>query len=162
MKIRPMNKPLKEKHNLEHATEWETNEEPSSMKPYIKKCTNVDENSTSYSIDRIKANAGIRVGQQVDQVQKNLKLGEPHEEVLSTGDSRFNTTMRTRIISSSKWPNAPEVLRRNWCIKNNQVLRPTQLVDDVFRNVHGEIGGHPGITKTKISYRKKYYYANRA
>ena len=41
--------------------EWVVNQEPSSMKPSIKEFTKIDGNTTSYSINGIKATAGIRV-----------------------------------------------------------------------------------------------------
>ena len=43
-----------------------------------------------------------------------------------------------------------------------QILIPKQLVNEVLRNLHGEFGKHPGITKTIIAYRQKYYYPKRA
>ena len=43
-------------------------------------------------------------------------------------------------------------------IKYYQILIPKQLVNEVLRNLHGEFGRHPGITKTIIAYRVKYYY----
>ena len=47
-------------------------------------------------------------------------------------------------------------------VKYYQILIPKQLVNEVLRNLHGEIDKHPGITKTIIAYRKKYYYPNMA
>ena len=47
-------------------------------------------------------------------------------------------------------------------VKYYQILIPKQLVNEVFRNLHGEFGKHPGITKTIIAYREKYYYPNMA
>ena len=43
-----------------------------------------------------------------------------------------------------------------------QVFIPKQLVEEVLRNMHGEFGKHPGITKTIAAYREKYYYPNMA
>ena len=67
------------------ATEWVAHEEPSSMKPSKKEFTKIDGNTTSYSIHGIKANARIRVEQDVDLVLKNLKpkiFSQPYDEVL--------------------------------------------------------------------------------
>ena len=67
-------------------------EEPSSMEPSMKEITKIDRNTTSYSINEIKANAPIRVEQNVDPVLKNLELkvlGQPYDEVLLTTDKRF-------------------------------------------------------------------------
>ena len=88
-----------EERNLERkeqswkrAAERVAHEEPSSMKPCIREFTKVDGNATSYSIHGIKANARIRVEQEVDLALKNLKLkvlGRPYDEVLLTIDKRF-------------------------------------------------------------------------
>ena len=67
------------------AAEWVLHQEQSSMKPSIKEITKVDGNTTSYSINGIKASARIRVEQDGDLVLKNLKLkilGQPHDDVL--------------------------------------------------------------------------------
>ena len=62
------------------------------MKPSIKEFEKIDGNATSYSTYGIKANARIRVEQDVDTALKNLKLkilGQPYDEVLLTIDKRF-------------------------------------------------------------------------
>ena len=62
------------------------------MKPSITEFTKIDGNTTSYSIDGIKANARIRVEQDSDLVLKNLKqktLGQPHHDVPLTTDRSF-------------------------------------------------------------------------
>ena len=74
------------------AAEWVVNQEPSSMKPSIKKFKKIVGKTTSYSIHRIKANARIRVEPDADLVLKNLKLkvlGQPQDDVLLTTDRRF-------------------------------------------------------------------------
>ena len=38
-----------------------------------------------------------------------------------------------------------------------QILIPKQLVKEVLRSLHGEFGKHPGIFKTIIAYREKYF-----
>ena len=76
----------------EKATEWVANWEPSSMNPNINEFTKIDGNTTSYSINRIKANARIWVEQNADIVLKNLKLkilSQPHNNKLLTTDRRF-------------------------------------------------------------------------
>ena len=47
-------------------------------------------------------------------------------------------------------------------VKYYQILIPKQLVNELLRNLHGEFGKHPGITKTIIAYREKYYYPKMA
>ena len=74
------------------AGEWVISQEPSSMEPSVKKFTKIDGNTTSYSINGVKASARIRVEQDADLVFKNLKLnilGPPHDDVLLATDSRF-------------------------------------------------------------------------
>ena len=82
----------KKEQSRKKATERVAHEEPSSMKTSIKEFTQIDGNATSYSIHGIKANARIRVEQDVDLALKNLKLkilGQPYDEVLLTTDKRF-------------------------------------------------------------------------
>ena len=136
------------------------------MKPSVKEFTKIDENTTSYSIHGIQANARIRVEQHVDIVLKNLKLkilGQLYDEVLLTTDKRFkhNKANEDRIMIKDG------LLFRKYYgdadnIKHYQILIPKQLVDEVLRSLHGEFGKHPGITKTIIAYRRKYYYPNMA
>ena len=74
------------------AAEWLVNQELSSIKPSIKEFTKIDGNTTSYSINGIKASARVRVEQVADLVIKNLKLkilGQPHDDVLLATDRRF-------------------------------------------------------------------------
>ena len=65
-----------------------------------------------------------------------------------------------RIALSSKMTPIPEILWRNGSVKYYQILIPKQLVNEVLRNLHGEFGKQPGITKTIIAYREKYCYPN--
>ena len=47
-------------------------------------------------------------------------------------------------------------------VKYYQSLIPKQLVNEVLRSLHGEFGKRPGITKTIIAYREKFYYPKMA
>ena len=97
---------------------------------------------------------------------KNIKLkilGQPYDEVLLTTEKRFKhyKANEDRIILKDG------LLFRKYygetgIIKYYQILIPKQLVDEVLRSLHGEFGKHPGMTKTTIAYRQKYYYANMA
>ena len=148
------------------AVEWVVNQEPSSMKPSIKEFTKINGNTTSYSINGIKASARIRVEQDADLVLKNLKLrilGQPHDDVLLTLDRRFKhyKANEDRIILKDG------LLFRKYygetgSVKYYQILIMKQLVNEVLRNLHGEFGKHPGITKTIIAYRENDYYPNMA
>ena len=76
----------------QNATQWAVNEQPPALKTSVKKFTKIDGNTTSYSMNGIKANARIRVEQDDDLVLKNMKvksLGQPHDEVLMITDSRY-------------------------------------------------------------------------
>ena len=67
------------------------NKESSALKTSVKEFTKIDGNTTSCSMNGIKATARIRVEQDVDLVLKNMKLkvlGQPHDEVLMMTDSR--------------------------------------------------------------------------
>ena len=148
------------------AAEWVVNQEPPSMKPSIKEFTKIDGNTTSYSTNGTTASARIRVEQDADLVLKNLKrkiFGQPHDDVLLATDRRFKhyQANEDRIILKDGL-----LVRKYYgeisSVKYYQIFIPKQLVNEVLRNLHGEIGKHPGITKTIIAYREKYYYPNMA
>ena len=156
----------RKKQSHEKAAKWVVNQEPSSMKPSIKEFTKIDGNTTSYSLHGIKAKAKIRVEQDADLVLKNLKLrilGRPYDDVLLTMDSRFKhyKANEDHIILKDG------LLFRNYygetgSVKYYQILIPKPLVNEVLRSLHGEFEKHPGITKTIIAYREKYYYPKMA
>ena len=128
--------------------------------------TKIDGNTTSYSMNEIKANARIRVEQDVDLVLKNMKLkisGQPYDEVLMITDSQYKNykANEDRIILKDGL-----LFRKNFgetgSVKHYQNLIPKQLVKEVLRSLHGEFGKHPGIFKTIIAYREKYYFPKMA
>ena len=156
----------RKKQSQKKAAERVVNQELSSMKPSIKKFSKIDGNTTSYSINGIKASARIRVEQDADLVLKNLKLkilGQPQDDVLLVTDRRYKhyKANQDRIILKDGL-----LFRKNYgetgSVKYYQILIPKQLVNEVLWNLHGEFGKHPGITKTIIAYREKYYYPNMA
>ena len=75
----------RKEQSRQNAKQWTANEELLALKTSVKELTKIDGNTTSYSINGIKATARIRVEQDVDLVLKNLKLkilGQPFDEVL--------------------------------------------------------------------------------
>ena len=136
------------------------------MKPSIKQFTKIDGNTTLYSINGIKASARIRVEQDADLVLKSLKLkilGQPHDNVLLATDRRF----KHYKANEDRFILKDGLLFRKYygdtCSLNYyQNLIPKKLVNEVLRNLHGEFGKHPGITKTIIAYREKCSYPNMA
>ena len=132
----------------------------------MKEFTKIDGNTTSYSMNGIKANARIRVKQDVDLVLKNMKLkilGQPQDEVLMMTDSRYKNykAKEDRILLKDGL-----LFRKNFgetgSVKYYQILIPKQLVNEVLRSLHVEFGKHPGISRTIIAYRGKYYFPKTA
>ena len=156
----------RKERSREKAAEWVVNQEPSSLKPSIKEFTKIDGNTTAYSFHGIKADARIRVEQDAHLVLKNLKLkihGQLYDDVLLTTDRRFKhyKANEDRIVLKDG------LLFRKYygetgSVKYYQILIPRQLVNEVPRSLHGEFGKHPGITKTIIAYRQKFYYPRMA
>ena len=108
----------------------------------------------------------IQVEQDAHLVLKNLKLkvfGQLHDGVLLTIDRRFKhyKTNEGRIML-----NDGLLFRKNYgesgSVKYYQILIPKQPVNEKIRILRGEFGKHPGINRTKIEYREKYYYPNMA
>ena len=156
----------RKQQSRQNAKQWAANEELPALKTSVKEFTKIDGNTTSYSMNSIKATARIRVEQDVDLVLKNLKLkilGQPFDEVLIMTDSRYKhyKTNEDRIIIKDGL-----LYRKDFGetggVKYYQILIPKQLVKEVLRSLHGEFGKHPGIFKTIIACREKYYFPKMA
>ena len=157
----------RKEQSRQNAKQWAANEKLLALKTNVKEFTKIDGNTTPYSINGIKATARIRVEQGVvDLVLKNLKLkilGQPFDEVLILTDSRYKNykANEDRIILKDG------LLFRKYfgetgSVKYYQILIPKQLVKEVLRSLRGEFGKHPGIFKTKIACREKYYFPKMA
>ena len=121
----------RKKQTRQNAKQWAANEESTVSKTSVKEFTKVDGNTTLYSMNGIKANARIRVEQDVDLALKNMKLkilGQPHDEVLMLTDSRYKNYQANedRIIFKDG------LLFRKYfgetgSVKHYQILIPKQL-----------------------------------
>ena len=84
---------LERKEQLrQNAKQWAVNEQPPFLKTSVKQFTKIDGNTTSYSMNGIKANARIREEQDVDIVLKNMNLkilGQTYDEVSMITDSGY-------------------------------------------------------------------------
>ena len=156
----------RKEQSRQNGRQWAANEGSPALKTSVKEFTNIDGNTTSYSINGIKANARIRVEQDVDLVLKKMKLknlGQPYDEVLIMTDSRYKNykANEDRII-----PKDGLLFRKYFgetgSVKYYQTLLPRKLVKEVLRSLHGELSKHPGIFKTIIAYREKYYFPKMA
>ena len=114
----------------------------------------------------IKANARIRVNQDFDQFSKNLRFkifSQPHEEVLITTDRRYKHYKANEdLIILKDGLVFRKYLGETGNVKYYRILYPKQLIHEVFRSLHGEFGKNPGITRTIIGYREKYYFPKMA
>ena len=142
------------------------NEQSPALKTSVKEFRKIDGNTTSYSINGIKAIARTRVEQDVDLALKNMKLkilGHPYDEVLMITDLQYKNyeANEDRIFLEDGL-----LLRKYFgetgSVKFYQILIPQQLVEEVQRSLHGEFGKHPGVYKTIIAYREKYYFPKMA
>ena len=114
----------------------------------------------------LKANARIRVTQEADLVLKNLKFkifGQPHDDMLLTTDKQFKhyKAIEDPIILKDGLL-FPKYYGETRSVKYHQLLKGKQLDSEVLRNLHGEYGKHPGITRTKMACREKDYDPNMA
>ena len=81
----------REEQSRQNARQWAANGESSALKTSVKEFTKIDGNTTSFSMNGIKANARMRIERDVDFVLKNMKLkilGQSYDEVLMITDSR--------------------------------------------------------------------------
>ena len=82
----------RKEQSRQNAKQWIENEEPPSLKTSVREFTKIDGNTTSYSMIGIKANARMRVEQDVNLVLKKMRLkilGQRHDEMLMMTDSRY-------------------------------------------------------------------------
>ena len=156
----------RKEQSRQNAKQWAANEESPVLKTSVQEFTKIDGNTTSYSMNGIKANTRIRVEQDVDLVLKNMKLkilGQPHDEVLLMTDSRYKNykANEDRIILKDGL-----LFRKNFgetgSVKYYQILIPKQLVNEFLRSLQGEFGKHPGISKTINAKREKYCFPKMA
>ena len=150
----------------QNAKQWTANEQLAVLKTSVKEFTQIDGNTTLYSMNGIKANARIRVEQDVGLVLKNMKLkilGQAYDEVLIITDSRYKKYKANEDRKNLK----DGLLFRKYfgetgSVEYYQILIPKQLVQEILRSLHGEFGKHPGIYKTITAYREKYYFPKMA
>ena len=143
------------------AKEWVANEQPSTLNTSVKEFTEIDGNTTSYSMKGTKANGRLRVGEDIDLVLEKLKpklLNQLNDKLLLTTDRRYKhyKSNKNRIILKDR------LLFRKYYRKNGTAIYyqfhiPKQLVDGVLRNLPGDFSRYCGSTQTKIAYRRKYY-----
>ena len=82
----------RKEQSKQNAKHWAMTEESTVLKTSVKEFTKIDGNTSSYSMNGSKANARIRVEQDIDVVLQNMKLkilGQPHDEILMRTDSRY-------------------------------------------------------------------------
>ena len=125
----------RKEQSRQNAKQWGASEESPVLKLSVKEFTKIDANTTSYSMNGIKANARMRVEQDVDLVMKNKKLkilGQPYDEVLKMTESRYKNykANEDRIILKEG------LLFRKYfgetgSFKYYQSLNPKQLVKEV-------------------------------
>ena len=154
----------RKERSKQNAKQWIANEKSPVLKTSVKEFTKIDGNTTSYSMNGNKANARIRVEQNVDLVLKNIKLkilGQTHDEVLMMTRYKTYKANEDRINLRDGL-----LFRKNFgetcSVKYYQILIPKQLVNEVLQSLLGELGKHPGISEAIIAYREKYYFPKTA
>ena len=156
----------RKEQSRQNARQWAANQESPILKTSVKEFTKIDGNTTSYSMNGIKANARIRVEHDVDLVLKDMKLkilGQAYDEVLMITDSRYKNykANEDRIILKYGL-----LFRKSFGETGSdqyyQILILKQLVKEVSRSLHGECGKHPGIFKTIVDYGEKDYFPKMA
>ena len=106
-----------------------------------------------------KANARIRVEQDVNQLLKNLKLktkGHPRDDVPLTTDSQYEhyEANEDRIIFKDGLL-FKIFLGETGNVKYYQSLIRKQIFKEVLRSLHGEFGKHRRTAKTIIADKKR-------
>ena len=84
--------------------------------------------------------------------------GQPDDEVLMMTHSRYkNYKANEDRINFKDGLLLRKYFGETGSVKYYHLLIPRQLVKEVLRSLHGEFRKHPGIYKTIIAYREKFY-----
>ena len=142
----------RKEQSRQNAKHWAANGESPALKTSVKEFTKIDGNTTWYSINGIKANARIRVEQDVDLVLKNMKLKilcQPYDEVLIATDSWYKNykANEDRILLKDGLLYR-KCFGETGSVKYYQLLIPKQLVKEVLLSLRGEFGRPPGLSQT--------------
>ena len=147
----------RKEQSRQKAEQFAATEESSALNRSVKEFTKINGNTTSYSINGIEESAKIRVEQNVGVVLKNMKLkllSQPHDEVLMMTDSQYkNYKANEDRLNLKDGLLFKKYFGETGSVKYYQIVIPKQLVNEVRRSLHGEIGKHPGISKTISAYR---------
>ena len=110
------------------------------MKTSVKEITEIDGNTTSYSMKGNKANSQIRVEKDVDLVfMKRKNRGQPHDEVLIMTYLRYKHHKPNEDrISLNDGLLFRKFFGETGSVKYYQILISKQLLNDIFRTLHGE------------------------
>ena len=156
----------RKEQSKQNAKHWAANEESLALKTCVKAFTKIEGITMSCSMNGIKANAQKRVEQDVNLVLKNMKLkilGQAYDEVLIMTDSRYkNYKANEDRITLKDGLLFRKYFGETGSVKYYQILIPRQLVKKFLRSLHGGFGKHPGVYKTKVAYREKYYFPKMA
>ena len=125
----------------------------------VKGFTKSDGNTTLHSMNGTKADAQIRVEQDVNRVLKNPNskiFSQTQDEVLITTDPREKHYKANgdRFIPKHGLLFI-KYFGETGSFKYYHTLISIQLVNEVLQSLQGEFGGHPGIIKAIIGYREK-------
>ena len=114
----------------------------------------------------IKANARMRVEQDVDLVLKNPKLkisGQPHDGVPFTTDPGYKHYKADEdCITPKDGLLFRRVFRETGSVKCYKILIPTHLVIEVIRRLNTESKKQPRSSKSIIAYRRKKCFPKKA
>ena len=119
----------------------------------------IDGNTTSYSMKGIKANARIRVEQDIDLVLNNLTLkilGQSLDQVPITTNPQYKHYKANEgRINPKDGLKVRKYFEKTGYVNCHQFVIPNQLVIELLWNLHGEFGKHLVNSKTIISYRER-------
>ena len=118
----------------------------------VKETTPILINKASYTFGAIKEEARIRVEQDSDIVFKAIKkklICEEYDKHLLQTDP----TAKRIFVHENRLIVKDGILMRKYyreCgkVTHHQLLIPEHLITDLLKAIHGQMGKHPGITKT--------------
>ena len=113
----------------------------------------------------VKANAQIRVVPILDLTPKSTRLklmGQPYDELLMSSNSRHKLyKAKNDRITLKGGPSFQNWHKETVDVKYQNFSILKHFVNEVLRHLPGESGRHPGIGRSIIAYRRKFYFQKR-
>ena len=143
----------------EQARQIARDEETKTMKLSIKETTRIPINKASYTFGAIKEDAQIGVEEDIDivfkAIKKKLIFEENDKHLVQTDPNAKRLLVHENRLIVKNGILMRKYYRECGQVTHHQISIPEQLITELLRAIHGQMGKHPGITEMIQECRSK-------